>query len=247
MLGRLLWQESRQSAAMSAALIAMPLLLALLAWAEWKLPFPPHYLNESWFGAILIVMMLSAGFSAPLLGSSVFLADQTGCRFRYLAERGIPPRLVWLSRQIRGLSVMLLGMLLALILWLPVTILILLAGKYDQRYSVEVAGACAGYVVVAYACGQLCSMVFRSGILAATFGVFLTGLLCGWAAFMHWLGMSWLWTVAPLAVGLSGRHVVARPELAPGARDPAGEAPPGLGDCRSRADDLHRDSPGTDL
>ena len=102
MLGRLLWQESRQSAAMSAALIAMPLLLALLAWAEWKLPFPSHYVKESWFGGILIVMLLSAGSRAPLLGSSVFLADQMGCRFRFLAEHGVSPRLVWLSRQIRG-------------------------------------------------------------------------------------------------------------------------------------------------
>ena len=41
-------------------------------------------------------------------------------------------------------------------------------------------------------------MGIRSGILAATFGTILTAVLCGWAALMYWLCLSWLWTVAPL-------------------------------------------------
>ena len=49
-------------------------------------------------------LLLATLFSAPLLGSSVFLADQTGCRFRFLAEHGFPSRLVWLSRQIPRLA-----------------------------------------------------------------------------------------------------------------------------------------------
>ena len=41
-------------------------------------------------------------------------------------------------------------------------------------------------------------MVFRSGIVAVAFGTVLTFLLCGWAALMYMLGLSWLWSVAPL-------------------------------------------------
>ena len=49
-----------------------------------------------------------------LLGSTIFLGDQTGYHFRFLAERGFSPRLVWLSRHIRGLAVLLVGLLLFL-------------------------------------------------------------------------------------------------------------------------------------
>jgi len=198
MLGRLVWQEFRASAAMSAALVAMPLLLLLLFSAgPWLRARQP---TGSWFDIFMSVGVIAAALSAPLLGSTVFLADQTGCRFRFLAERGMPPRLVWLSRQIRGSSIMLLGMLLALLVWLPT--LARLYEKNDIGNLVAVVGNCAGFVLAAYACGQLFSMVFRSGVLAMTFGTVLTYLLCGWAAIMYWFGLSWLWTVAPLLLAM---------------------------------------------
>ena len=113
MLGRLVWQELRQSAAMSAGLIGMLLPMVLFLCVPSLEPSIRRMLWE-WFVALFPALGLAGCFSAPLLGSSVFLGDQTGCRFRFLAEHGIPPRLVWLSRQIRGLLVMLLGLLLVL-------------------------------------------------------------------------------------------------------------------------------------
>ena len=115
MLGRLLWQETAAVGRddggpdRHAAPHGLVLLGQLDSWdqfgARGRAPVPR---------LPCLVLVFAGLFSAPLLGSSVFLADQTGCRFRFLAEHGIPPRLVWLSRQIRGLLVMLLGLLLVL-------------------------------------------------------------------------------------------------------------------------------------
>ena len=189
-LGRLLWQDRRQSAAITAALIAMLLPTILFISLRWI--SPRIALGESSpgpvTGCVMVLGVIATWLSAPLLGASVFLADQTGCRFRFLAEHGVPPRLVWLSRQIRGVAVMLLGLLL------------LLPPVVGIRPEREAVGYLVGFVVVAYASGQLCSMAFRSGILAATFGTILTAVLCGWAALMQWFDLSWLWTVAPLPV-----------------------------------------------
>lgn len=62
-----------------------------------------------------------------------------------------------------------------------------------------------GYLLwsaLAFGSGQLCSMFLRSGLLAAVFGVVMAGLLVGWAAFMEFLELSWLLTVAPLVIAL---------------------------------------------
>ena len=40
----------------------------------------------------------------PLLGFFAFLADQRRRSFRFLADRGVPPKYVWLSRQLTALG-----------------------------------------------------------------------------------------------------------------------------------------------
>jgi hypothetical protein len=196
MLGRLVWQEIRQSAAMTVGLIVMLLPLVFFFYMQWLFRLAPD-VRSAWFRHSRPEFLFAGLFSGPLLGSSVFLADQTGCRFRFLAERGVPARLVWLSRQIRGLLVMLLGLLLIL----PPLIGVIATDHPPNGHPVNgtlVIECLLGFAVAAYACGQLCSMGIRSGILAATFGTILTAVVCTWAANMHWLGLSWLWTVGPL-------------------------------------------------
>ena len=195
MLGRLVWQEFRQSATISAGLLAMLFPWVLCVCVPSIHSFDPVRGGWYWFLVLFPMLLLPGYFSAPLLGSSVFLADQMGCRFRFLAERGIPPRLVWLSRQIRGVLVMLVGLLLVLLVFLIKT-----GSETLQPDSQMVIAALAGFAIVGYACGQLCSMGIRSGILAAAFGTILTYVLCGWAAIMYWLCLNWLWSVAPMLV-----------------------------------------------
>ena len=55
---------------------------------------------------------------------------------------------------------------------------------------------------LAYSAGQLASLLFRSGILAAVFGIMLAAMLCGWAWLMKYLEINWLWSVWPIPVVL---------------------------------------------
>jgi hypothetical protein len=90
-------------------------------------------------------------------------------------------------------------MLLGLLLMLPFMIcLIFTETKGVPSEGLLAAESLLGFAVVAYACGQLCSMGIRSGLLAAAFGTILTAVLCIWAAIMYLLCLSWLWSVAPL-------------------------------------------------
>ena len=184
MLGRLLWQEVRQSTAVKVAMIVWLLPAVFIFWATW-IDGEPVRKTDAWPHLLAV-----PGFWAILSSSLLFLSDQTRCRFRFLAEQGIPPRLVWLSRQIGGLLVVLAGLLLVL----PPTLAQIETLGMDKGAIVGLLG----FVVLAYSCGQLCSMVFRSGIIAVVCAMILTALVCGWAALMYVLGMSWSWSVAPM-------------------------------------------------
>lgn len=151
---------------------------------------------------IFVTCALAAYLAPVMLGSTIFQGDQSSYHFRFLAERGLPPRLVWLSRHIRGLAVVLIGVLV----FVPPTVALIL---YDPRFTppesrrelVLIFFECGfGYVAVAYACGQLCSMLIRSGILAVFAGTVATAAICAWAWLMFFFGLSWWWTVAPLPV-----------------------------------------------
>ncbi len=63
-------------------------------------------------------------------------------------------------------------------------------------------GRVVGYLVVAYAAGQLCSILLRSGILAGVFGLAAGALAVGWARLMVALGVPWFWSVLPVPVVL---------------------------------------------
>jgi hypothetical protein len=188
-LGRLLSQQLRRPALLIVVVLIVPAMFALTFSTAIG-----H--DQKWFDSIRLpglvmvafyVLYFVANCSPMILGSTLFLGDQTGHRFRFLAERGMSPRLVWLSRQIRGLGVVLLWLLLLpTFLWL--------AGPLPAR-EVEYL---LGYIVAAYTCGQLCSMIFQSGILAVAFGAILTVVVCIWANLVQKFGMSWLWTTGPL-------------------------------------------------
>ena len=94
-----------------------------------------------------------------MLTACAFLADQRGRRFRFLAERGVPPKYVWLSRQLVLLvpTVVVLPVLLFFMYglaperWIPGT-------NQSVRYTGTALTYVFGYVVIAFAVGQLCSM-----------------------------------------------------------------------------------------
>ena len=130
-----------------------------------------------------------------LLGSTVFLGDQERHRFRFFAEHGVPAGRVWLSRQAVGLvAVLALAVVSTAAYWLRATDwrpFGSLAGPWHTQRWIDSAGALMlgwaamdGGLILAYSSGQFCSMLLRSGLLAAFFGLVLSLALCAWAVLM---------------------------------------------------------------
>jgi len=76
-----------------------------------------------------------------------------------------------------------------------------------SHFSVVLADAAQigfflGSVALGYAAGQLCSMFFRSGLLAVVFGLVPSLVLCGWAGLMWWWEVPLTWSVAPIPLFL---------------------------------------------
>lgn len=202
MFGHLLWLQWRQSRGMVliltamvvAPLVFMPLLHVPSDWYHWR------WLRE-WIGGLVGLSVLGALAVLPLAGASVFAGDQKQCQFRFLADRGITPRLVWWSRHpvwIAGIVVWLVILLVPMLVQLGRLIL----APELRSHSVFLAFPAATMLSVplAYCFGQLCSMTFRSGILCGTFAIVGSFFLVSWAFAMSILGVPILWSVLPIPV-----------------------------------------------
>ena len=190
-LGRLIWQQWRQSVWMMVVFCA-----AIIALAS----FPANVLLLSMpYSGFPKPLYLLALACVPLLGVCAFLPDQWGRGYRFLADRGVPPRYVWLSRQVVALApaavvlpvLLYFAYFLAPEEWSPATWQIIRHPRVAISYVF-------GYVVLSMAAGQLWSMFFRSGILAGLFSVLSAAVLAAWWGLMMFFGVNWLWSVLPL-------------------------------------------------
>ena len=216
MLWRLVWQQWRQSRWVVLALAALTVPLAIGAIQLWISVHTGEFSHLEVNGrATVYVGIMLAMLTVPLMGSCVFLADQQGYSFRFLADRGVPPRYVWLSRQFGALAagvfssiaiLVALALLLVVAFWAPkhpytgYATEPLILSEVSQVLALGLALLC--YLVVGITAGQLCSMFFRGGVLAGFFGLLLTCLLSGWCAVMWLWGVNWLWSVAPIPIVL---------------------------------------------
>ena len=196
-MARLIWQQCRQSARTILVLFALLIPLAVFVIGQWiEIWFGDQFGSRAapvtFFGGIGVLL---AYLVVPLIGSCVFQADQHRQQFRFLTEHGARPGQVWLSRQLVFLGVVLLGTVLAF----PIVLLLLSFDRWPLRQEeLLLLGCLLGYIVVAYLCGQLCSMFSRSALLAGFFAVVMTSAYCGWAALMFLTQISWLWSVVPV-------------------------------------------------
>jgi ABC-type transport system involved in multi-copper enzyme maturation permease subunit len=211
-IGRLVWQELRRSYRLLLVLLAIGIVIPSL-----------NLLYRDPRSAVPV-----AGFVLALLGACTFLGDQENSQFRFFAERGISARTVWLSRELFWGGA---ALLLAAGLWLAHLLAASALGDHFAAgvapssrpilqfllswvaidigpggfCSVRSYGDVIGmflWISLSFGAGQLCSMFFRSGLLAAVFGVMLASVLLVWTAFMQVLAIGWWWSVAPLAVAL---------------------------------------------
>lgn len=191
-LQRLLWQQWRQSGLL---MLAIPILAAF-----WLLPavsLANRSVPTNVAPQLITILCTAVTIGFSLLGATVFLADQRRHQFRFFAERGISPRLVWLSRQLSWGVLSLVGAAVLLGVGLFATL-----SRDDSSIRILIVLCMTAAVLlgtgVACSCGQVCSMFLRSGILAGIGAVVLAVPTALWAALMWFYGFNWLWSVLPL-------------------------------------------------
>jgi hypothetical protein len=162
---------------------------------------PPGYRSadpaEFW-NALPIVFLALAG--VPLVGAAAFTADQRRRSFRFLTDRGVPPKQVWRSRQ--ALVWLYAGLLV------PIVFVTLLLPLGDDMWYLRVPRIvtllemAVGSVVLGIAVGQFCSMLLRSSLLTGVLCVPLTAVLASWCCLMAYLHVNWLWSALPIPIAL---------------------------------------------
>jgi hypothetical protein len=185
MLGRLLWQHWRQSAWLMLPLAGM--------WMAFALTIASLFTSESRSPAAGILAG-SVIFGAALMGCFVFQPDQQRRQYRFFVEHNIPPRYVWLARQLPWLATLLSTALVIRVVRLGSDGL---THVWQSQASILLA-----YAVVSYAAGQWTSMLIRSAIIAPVVGVVLSIALCGWVMLMDTMHVNWLWSFAPVPLAL---------------------------------------------
>jgi len=207
-VARLIWENWRQSRGLLLALAALtvPLILVCVKCAMYvrageslESILPPQV-----DGMVAVLLALA---SFPLVGAITFHGDQRGQSYQFLADRGVPPRLVWLGRQVPAwLATALLSVLISAIAVMLVTMLATQPKTPGgEHFELAVKASVVVILFIALlglASGQFCSMLLRNGFLAAFFSLVLTGILALWSGLMWLWGMNWLWSILPIPLAL---------------------------------------------
>ena len=153
----------------------------------------------------------------PLLGICAFLADQRRSSRRFLADRGVPAKFVWLSRQTitLGLPLLLFFTLLlgcsfsrrrcCRVLCSPIILRwARLSEVYAEAYAVVyLAFGVLGYVLIGIAVGPLLLDVLpQSAAGGAVQHLLLTAIFAVWCGLMWFWQVNWLWSVLPIPLAL---------------------------------------------
>jgi ABC-type transport system involved in multi-copper enzyme maturation permease subunit len=185
-LMRLTWQHWRQSSWIAYVILAVLAPFFLLNVAQIEVGGP--------------LMVILSAHVLPLIGSCTFLADQRQKNYRFFAQRGISPTHIWLSRLWPWLIIVPCVYGLLIVIFLMQSPKILYMERYMWPNLFQELGFSFGYIVLSICAGQLCSMFFRSGLLAGLFGVILTFVTAAWCYWMHVWEMSLWWSAAPIPI-----------------------------------------------
>ena len=193
-IGRLLWQTWRQSRWMMVILAGPGTLIAMFVSAL------ALSLNQSLRPSDILAPVVAAAavFVGALMGAATFLADNERRSVRFLAERGVRARHIWLARELAWLA--------ALAVWILIMSVIAFGlqggGQAPGLGAAIFLAATALLTVAGFACGQLASMLIRSGIIAATVAVVLVVVCIAWAVLMRLSGINLLWSVFPIPIAM---------------------------------------------
>ena len=175
------WRIGQQATLFSSRgsiAIGPPSKMAFLVFAqpspsEWRVMLRHSFANSFWLrgccviGCVLATLMMEEGFALivgviaiSILGVSVFDGDQTLNRFRFLADRGITPWKLAVSRLIVVLPWVFLTMLFGMIV--PIA----LKGNDQQLVWGLLSVVSTG--TLAFLVGALASLCFRKSVVAIT-------------------------------------------------------------------------------
>jgi len=214
MIRHLLWLGWRQSAGATLLMMGLIALLPNLTHVYGFLMLTPSLLNIGTQHAVFAAAVFTTPVLAALLGSFVFMADKERRRLRFLVEHNVPPRCVWLARQIHWIAALLIaagGFYLVtehpyfsdikeklehadMAMDGPWT----LPAAADWQPSVvrPLALLLLLFLAVPYTAGQWASMMVRSSVMAGLTALLLAAVLCGWVAIIGLLNFPLLWPVA---------------------------------------------------
>ncbi|MEX2172572.1 MAG: hypothetical protein WD851_24850 [Pirellulales bacterium] len=224
MMSRLLWQTWRESwwpmglmmlFAAAAGMFGAAVVFALEG---------PHIKPES-AGAIMFAF---AVFLSAIYATGVFGSDQRARSYRFLAEHGARPRLVWFCRH-----VVWIGVILALITTAAAIVAILYAEEFqrwakgegrarlaqnaywnpddlflnrvtDTQASIDAITVILIGTAAGYAAGQLCSILIRRSLSAGLLSLIVAALLTawGWVIWAWNVPGGWAFAFLPIIAGL---------------------------------------------
>lgn len=205
----LLWLQWLQSRGMILVLTGLVIWfgLALVTLGVLVMVDSGHLRNFRVPVSMFVAFGVLAGAAVlPVAGASVFAGDQKQSQFRFLADHGLSPKTVWWSRHPVWIG--------AIVVWLAMLLIpaVLLFASWTRFQgpapglqnptfmALWLAFPALLCVPLAYCFGQLCSMLFRSGILAITFSIIGSYMLAWWAFGMSILHVPLIWSVVPIPV-----------------------------------------------
>jgi len=199
-LPALLWQFILQSKAMLVGTASMLLIaVGLIA-----INAARHATQQSQFGWMPSLAWLLGFLATCWLGVSVFQSDSVHGRIRFLADRGIPPRLVWLTRHVAPASIV------ALFAILVPTVLVMPSALRWQPLDASATALLIGLIalVVIYIFTQWLGQIIPSPIVSTVAAPFVAMAAIGYGTFsLHSLGAPWwlmlLLALLPLAATLT--------------------------------------------
>ncbi len=209
---RLTWQQLRQSSRMMALVLIVPMSISLLLpqlSEKSRIPSP----TEAGISTVDVAWEITLILIAALVGCTVFAADKRGNSYRCLAEQGCGAGAVWFNRQAFALAWLATGIVVWHLAWWlrfglserPVAVF--QPFHYDHygsgRIDVHVmTWREVGAVAVAYAAGQLASLLVRGGVMSTLIGLVLAAGFYSWSLLTLFLLLPPSLSVWPFAIGM---------------------------------------------
>jgi hypothetical protein len=220
MFFRLFWQQWRQSALLMVlmAVLYIPVATFVSLNTTGKELVGAHGYDKRG-------VMVPMAIFATLMGCFVFRADQERRSFRFFVEHNVPPRYVWLSRQLPWIFAATVSSLVVCCIWLKSesnlgqlwnALQLAMQSEWNQDnlghlylpplpYALSIAA-------VTFAAGQWISIFVRSGIMSGFFGLLFSGVLCYWVFLMNVMHIPWWWSVASIPLLLLGATWLRAPD-----------------------------------